>query len=523
MKLADLKRAGQDFEFYPTTDEIIRALKADLETQRYLHRRDSILDIGAGNGKVLAAVPVGKKFAIEKSPMLASQLPEGVLFVGGDFLEQTLFDKEVDITFSNPPYSVYSEWTRKILAESCSSLIYLVIPRRWKGDPAIQAAIGDRQASAEVIGSFDFLESEDRQARAKVDLIRIKTQEKHCDRFARFVEEQFPPPPTADEEVVFAKERREIASGEDYLERLVACYDSEMTRTRETYLAVLKLDWQILKGLEINAESLAKILQGKIRTLKTTYWQEVFTRFEAINERFTEKNRRAFLQTLLSNMHVDFTVENVRAVAMWVLKNAHRYIDRQLVEVWERMVSICNVTLYKSNQRTFGDNDWRFRDAFHQGEAGPLQLDLRIVAHYCGGIHNESFSWSRHNGLNDRAHEFLNDLRVVAINLGYEEPTRLEDFEEWTSGQAREFIATTKATGERAVIARVKAFKNQNIHIQFSRRFLTSLNVEYGKIKGWLLTGEQAAEELNEPMAQSIFDERPRLAIQDFLQLQAPR
>jgi len=62
--IAQLKEVDQDFEFYPTTDEIIGKLIADLRGIKAAtdggHYGDqqirSFLDIGAGNGKVIRAV-----------------------------------------------------------------------------------------------------------------------------------------------------------------------------------------------------------------------------------------------------------------------------------------------------------------------------------------------------------------------------------------------------------------------------------------------------------------------------------
>ena len=63
-----IKQENQDFEFYPTTDEIINVIKVNLYGY-------SILDIGAGNGATLdklASSDKWKKYAIEKSSMLQS-------------------------------------------------------------------------------------------------------------------------------------------------------------------------------------------------------------------------------------------------------------------------------------------------------------------------------------------------------------------------------------------------------------------------------------------------------------------
>ena len=49
-----LKENDQDFEWYPTTDEIINCVKKHINAQTY--RGFSILDIGAGDGRVLKSI-----------------------------------------------------------------------------------------------------------------------------------------------------------------------------------------------------------------------------------------------------------------------------------------------------------------------------------------------------------------------------------------------------------------------------------------------------------------------------------
>jgi tRNA G46 methylase TrmB len=45
-----IKQFSQDFEFYPTTNEQLEVIKADLEVIFRSTKSPSILDIGAGNG-----------------------------------------------------------------------------------------------------------------------------------------------------------------------------------------------------------------------------------------------------------------------------------------------------------------------------------------------------------------------------------------------------------------------------------------------------------------------------------------
>ncbi len=197
-----VKSTEQDFEWYPTTNEIIAALVKDYrkhphgverEYRRYHHHSAvSVLDIGAGNGKVLAALRdagiASDCYAIEKSIPLLACLPNDFVIVGTDFWEQSLYDKGAAITFSNPPYSEYEAWTERILMEAGSETIYLVIPQRWENSFLIKTALRGRKHR--IVGEFDFQNAEDRKARAKVHLIRVDNTEKD-DAFDAFFDAEF--------------------------------------------------------------------------------------------------------------------------------------------------------------------------------------------------------------------------------------------------------------------------------------------------------------------------------------------
>jgi hypothetical protein len=94
------------------------------------------------------------------------------------------------------------------------------------------------------------------------------------------------------------------------------------------------------------------------------------------------------LETLQKHLQVDFTLENILAVVVWACKNANRYIDSQLLDVYEAMVEKCNVILYKSNQRTWRDDQWRYNAK--DSPNTHFALDFRIVAHRLGGLRNDS-------------------------------------------------------------------------------------------------------------------------------------
>lgn len=169
-----LKANDEDYEFYPTTDEIIRQVIRNIEglmCSRRHKKINSIMDIGAGDGRVLkaiqAALAVGHTFvecyAIEKAMFHLSNMPKDITVVGTDFEQQTLVDKKVDLIFCNPPYSEFEHWALRIIREASAGFIYLVIPRRWRDSVDIKRALDSRSAEVASLGEFDF-EDADRRA-----------------------------------------------------------------------------------------------------------------------------------------------------------------------------------------------------------------------------------------------------------------------------------------------------------------------------------------------------------------------
>jgi tRNA1(Val) A37 N6-methylase TrmN6 len=160
--ITNLKDNNQDHEWYSTTTEIIKVVYNDLIKSDNLN---SILDIGAGNGKVFDVLKElndenkkiiesldykikrvvecysPKKYAIEKSKILINAMSKDIFIVGTDFHQQSLIDKKVDVIFCNPPYSEYESWTEKILKEANSDMVYLVIPKRWQENKTLQTII----------------------------------------------------------------------------------------------------------------------------------------------------------------------------------------------------------------------------------------------------------------------------------------------------------------------------------------------------------------------------------------------
>lgn len=516
----DLKASNQDFEWYPTTSDMLEAIQADAKSQIYKHSENinlNVLDCGAGDGRALDFLAgKGDKYAIEKSTILLAQQARDVIPVGTDFFQLTLIDKEVDLVFSNPPYSEYEQWAVKIIKEANAPLIYLIIPERWSRSESIKTALELRKVKeTKVIYTGDFLDA-DRSARAKINIVRIDTRydrshysqnRLNVDPFDLWFSEAFPNPEELgepsiyrDEQILKDKIKKDLVTGQNLIDILVTLYNRQLEKLRNNYTAALSLDPELMQELGIKSSELAKAVKQKIKGLKNLYWKELFLNYESITSRLTSKTRKKILDKLSANTSVDFNHENAYAVTMWVIRNANFYYDQQLIDLVEHMVRKANVTLYKSNKRTFGDEDWRY-GWYEQApkELSHYQLELRIVLDRCGGINTSQWSYEResYKGLTESAYDLLNDIVIVASNLGYRSWDSCRSFF-WESGKSNNFTLVDGGT-HIGTLMNVRAFKNGNIHIKFDQSFMRRLNIEFGRLKGWVKDWSQAAEEMNIP------------------------
>ena len=137
MTLIDLlKEHEQDFEFYPTTGAILASLAPFLKSNDF-HKNKSMLDIGAGNGKVFKVlesldISFSEKYGIEKSDILRAQMDKEIFIVGTDFHASTLIDKKVDVIFCNPPYKEFTHGPRKLLKKPTPKIFFWSFPSAGK-------------------------------------------------------------------------------------------------------------------------------------------------------------------------------------------------------------------------------------------------------------------------------------------------------------------------------------------------------------------------------------------------------
>jgi len=518
----ELKNLNEDFEWYPTTNGMMNCISKDIENQKKINNiytRD-ILDCGAGDGRVAARIGNGTIYCIEKSQRLIKEMPEHMIIVGTDFFQSTLIDKEVGCVFSNPPYSEYELWAEKIILEANAKLVYLIIPSRWKICKKIDNAIKLRKASSKIIDSFDFLKAE-RTARAKVDIVRIDLTASNnsypCDNqkvdpFDLWFEQNFKPSADVKKEYDHNKIKRrantlkeklsnQMTIGTGVVPALVELYNHEMQHLQEVFLTICKLDNSILGELGVSIENIKTALKQRISGLKNKYWKELFSNYERITKRLTHASRNSLLTTLTSHTDIDFTENNVYAVTIWVIKNANKYYDTQLVRHVEKMICESNTILYKSNKRVFTNQDWRYcqkpKNYSHFG------LELRIILSNIGGIVPDSWNFDGIKGLDNRAHFFLDDTITIANNLGFTMPEWVNSRQTtnyWISNKKQDFYQNRM---NNKLLMTVKAFKNGNLHIKFNQEFIKKLNVEFGRLKGWLTNHIQASEELDIPVAET--------------------
>lgn len=509
-----LRDTAQDYEWYPTTTAMINVIERHVRMQYPDHTRSAnVLDCGAGDGRVLTALAGerGDKYSIEKSEALISRQPNDIIPVGTDFHHATLIDKRVDVVFSNPPYSEYEQWAAKIIREANATDVYLIIPHRWVDSHAISQALEARKATATVLHTDDFLHAE-RAARAKINIIHVDlvgarrrshyANNPHVDPFDVWFSDTFPQPePAKDAEQADSLKKaihQEVVSGKNLIETLVTLYQRDMGKLQQNYAAACSLDPDLLKELAINHAGLSKGIKERLKGLKSLYWREFFSNYASITDRLTTASRKRILESLSNNMAVDFTADNAYAITLWVIRNANHYYDSQLVDLVESMVKQANIATYKSNQRTFRDEEWRY--GYNSAKPEGLthyQLEYRIVLDRAGGISTSTWGWdnTKYNGLSERAADFINDILAVAKTLSWASDDTVTNTasaaREWKSNKTQTFTAHNGS-----VLMEVKAFQNGNLHIKFNQTFMKKLNIEFGRLKGWLRNPAHAAEEM---------------------------
>lgn len=490
--LATLKDIGQDYEWYPTTRRMVDAIANILRHDRWT----SILDIGAGDGRVLAWLAETQEsanlYAIEKAmPLIAAQ-PEAVTPVGTEFFEQDLMALPVDIIFSNPPYSEFEAWVCRILDTGFAKQMFFVIPDRWKESKAILSSIKRRSGVATVIHHDHFQDAE-RSARAVVDVVRVSFPDrwnKAEDPFDLWFEENVT---GFDEEadVTDPQASKDLARLHkmDSIVALVAAFNEDYDRLQMNYRTIFTMDGALLKELGVNKETIRKGMKVRLKGLKQTYWQALFTHLDVLTARLSTKTKKRFLDKIASHTTVAFTESNAYSIVLWAIKFANQYFDGQIVDLFRDLSTHDGVENYKSNQRTWAKDGWRYRAE----EFSHYTLDYRIVRDGYQAMQQPG-SWNTYEfpgGLHNSAHELMDDMIAVFGNLGFRVKAEASRSRKWAGGTWENFDGE-----DGTLLFQLKAYLNGNVHIRMAPKVVRALNIEAGRILGWVRTPEEVVTEM---------------------------
>ena len=498
-----LKQNNQDFEYYPATPQMLDVVCQDVRI-RLQYRYNKVLDIGAGScgfrkhlAKTLRENDSGfQYYAIEKSQILINNFADDVIVLGTDFNETSLIDKDINIVFCNPPYSEFKQWTSKILKETTAKYVYMIIPQRWKEDESLMNFV-NRYYDYEVLGTDDFLNAE-RQARAKIDIIKFEKKRNEYDPFATFIDDMFDfgfehRTESMIKEAKKEEIKKELVNAKNKAEMLVDLYNADLNKYMQSLQAVSNIDSELLKEIGINRNSIIESFKQKITGAKQLYWQQVINEMDEITSRLTYKSRNELFNKYQEMRTIDFTFSNIKSTILWVIKNAKKYYDSQLVDIFKRMSDYSNVKKYKSNQRLFDKEKWAY---FSNSNFTHYTLDYRIVMDAC---FLNYYSCCENNLNIHKASEFLSDLTTVANNLGfsidksYEEKNKLISSNDKADFGVKYYIYLNN--GDQ--FCEYKIFKNGNCHIKLNTEFTKALNVEASRILGWIKKKEDITKEFD--------------------------
>ena len=534
-----LKAERQDFEFYPTTREMVEAI--------WNHRRGKwsdgsyniqdlgqVLDIGCGtcnfrrwindlntsvekqDGDYVErrdCVGFGPYYVMEKSRILLDKLDAQTVVLGTDFWESTLIDKPVDTIFCNPPYSEYEDWTVRIIRESVCKEIYLVIPQRWKQSEKIKLALAkvkipfnrgnklpDEERAFKVIGSFNF-ENAERAARSKVDILWISKE--YTDRdsgFNSFFDDVFKMPDDVKKSACDYEERQsemgalktELAAGKNKIEILCGGYDAAQKQLFDHFKVICGMDADILKSIGITKSTVKEALKKKFEGLKNVYWQAAFDCLDEITSRLTSSSRNSFFKRFTLLKRVDFTVSNLYALVIWVIKNANQYTESQMINFYKALSSPENIRNYKSNIRVFKKDKW----GYNNEKWDHYTLDYRIVCTEYALPGDSGYSYNNEYS-QERLKHRITDICTVANNLGFPAVLMTLPMHFGKKGE----VLTTIGGDSSAQLFTFRYYANHNIHVKFNKEFIKALNVAVARILGWIHSAEDIAAEFTPEMA----------------------
>lgn len=534
-----LKQNSEDFEWYPTTNEILETINKDLiklstikqnrnfkikskdnsdfdlsvlklkskikwdynynqNDKEYTYKIESMLDIGAGDGRALEYLKPKHSYAIEKSIIQSEDLiKKNIRVIGNDFYDTILIDRTFDVVYCNPPYTQFKDFTEKITKEVNAGIIYFCIPDRWQNNLSLVREF-NKKGIVEVIGSFDFSEG-DREARSKVNLIRIITNSN--DTFSTW----------ADENIGEFKSNKELNLDEnqfsedienaiinrktDIIHMLVDNYNYKLEKLMETFQKLGSIDFDIIEQLGIKRDDVLSKIKDDIKNLKLKHWNLSFNTLEEITNKLTYSKREEILNEIKWFRELDFNVANIRTVVIWVLHNHNKLSNQQMEKVYDELTDKENVKPYKSNDKWTDDN-WRY----NKPVPTKYSLDYRLVV----PVRISEYGWEKYKN------NTIFDICVVANSLGFNVDTMPETEEYYEIG--KHLIYSKELKSKDKILFEYKMYKNGNTHFKLNQEFLMTLNVEVGKLKGWIKSPKDITDEFDIDIdtAYSMFNQIPK-------------
>ena len=130
-----------------------------------------------------------------------------------------------------------------------------------------------------------------------------------------------------------------LVEGIDLVSSLVEIYNNELSNLMSTYSKLSELDAVLLEELNVKVSNVKAGLKEKIQNLKSLYWKEIFNNLTDITKRLTTKTRDTLLKFLTSNTNIDFTTGNIRSLVIWVIRNANKYYNEQMISVYDNFTT----------------------------------------------------------------------------------------------------------------------------------------------------------------------------------------
>ena len=86
---------------------------------------------------------------------------------------------------------------------------------------------------------------------------------------------------------------------------------------------------------------------------------------------------------------------------------------------------------------------------------------------------------------------------TIASNVGFDTSgcERADSFD-WTDSCKKVFTYFDHTTQKNVTLFESRAYYNGNIHLRLNQAFIAKLNVLFGKLKGWVKSPKEAAEEM---------------------------